>query len=220
MAIKNIETGEVTYEGRVLSISRSCDRVMSDIYADNVYATVVEDDGSLRKMWLYTNFELCTSPKRGEVDCTDAWRTFADAKRNLTSLKNEIDMNISTLDQVVQDKRVKAKNALLVIDNGDEVVVTRKSKGNQVGDTGKVFWRGTCRFTCKERYGFKSSDGKTHWVTKGSCKPTKVTQEQIMAAQNAAELSYRSEVGEKVAELQELYEIAQVTYNFASMAVH
>ena len=77
MAIKNIETGEVTYEGRVLSISRSCDRVMSDIYADNVYATVVEDDGSLRKMWLYTNFELCTSPKRGEVDCTDAWRTFA-----------------------------------------------------------------------------------------------------------------------------------------------
>lgn len=219
MAIINTETNEVTYEGRVLHITRSCDRVMSDIYADNIYATVVEDDGSYRKIWLYTNFELCNSPMRGEEDCTDTWRKFAESFRNLKSLRNEIDMYKDTLDEAIKNVRTKARNALLTIDNGDEVVVTRKSKDNKIGDTGKVFWRGKCRYTSKERYGFKSSDGKTHWVTKGSCKPTRVTQEQLDAAMSAKETAYRAKVASKLAELQKLVEIAQINYNFALMTV-
>ncbi|HEY9818673.1 MAG TPA: hypothetical protein V6D20_23130, partial [Candidatus Obscuribacterales bacterium] len=148
---------------------------------------------------------------------THAWRKFSEAHGDVKHISNSIDTMIATKAQRIKDVRNAAALKLKAVDNGDMIVVTRKGKGNEVGDQGKVFWRGECRFTGKERYGFKTSAGKTHWVTKGSCQPASVTSDAITAAKDAAELEFLNKFVADMTDLQAKLEIAQVNYNFASM---
>lgn len=214
MAIKNYKTGEVTYTGRVMHVSTSCERVMSDIYADVTKACVVEEDGSLKWITLSHGFELCSLTLRGEEDVHPYWSQLAGAWSNVKALKNELETADSRMARDITDKRYETQMGLCAIRKGDKLVVTRKYKNNIKGDTGFVFWVGHDRFSGAMRYGFKTEGGETRWISAGSARNAELSNAELVAACDAVEKEIRDQYAARKVCVEKELEVATEVYNF------
>lgn len=214
MAIKNYKTGEVTYVGRVMSVTTSCERVMSDIYADVTKARVVKEDGSVGCIVLSYGFELCSLTLRGEADLHPYWDSLNRAWMAVHELTRELETAASRMSHEIFNARTETKLGLCALRKGDRLVVTRKCKGNANGDEGVVFWVGYDRFSGKLRYGFKTDAGETRWISAGSARNASMSMEAINAELDKVELEIRNKYAEREICIHEQLEAVVPNYEF------
>jgi ribosomal protein L24 len=182
-----IEGSVVSYEGRVLEIYSREERVMSDVYADVSYARVIEDDGSVRSVFLRSHFELDVSERRATVDATPEWKAYH------ATYKAMVDASNAHARAVEWAKRAEkpVAPAFPRIKRGDLVMVTGKVAGLTKGDIVSVDWAGTSKFSDAERVGVMV-DGKRVY-----CPASKVCRvhsaEEMEAAETAAEVATAKE---------------------------
>jgi hypothetical protein len=221
MALVNKKSGEVRYEGRVVrDLGRRERRLMSDVYADVWSCLVVADDGRLVPFDYDSNFECWSDRYSLEVDLAPEWDVYREAAGDYFAA---IDALSSLKEKVSKRKRALAlaeKAAPSVEpDKGDEVEVTRASKGAPKGARGKVFWVGSCRFSGKPRVGFKGAGDKTYWsnavsvkVVGAEARAAKLKEakvEKAAARLEAAEWSLK-EVEKALPDLASLYAAARL----------
>ena len=152
MAITNRKTGTVTHEGLVLEAGLcQCDRVMSDIYADQWYALVWDPEkGEPRKVLTASSFELSTVSCTAEVDATPEVRAAYEGRL----------ARLEAAQKVANEARCRAaaeQHARELHDaptDGKRMLVVRSWKAVRRGTEGEVFWvRGN-------RVGLRTSDRK------------------------------------------------------------
>jgi hypothetical protein len=152
----------VTHEGRVLSHHVRETRVMSDVYCDCLYVTVIKDSGETETFMAKAYFELSPNRVSVEDDATDEARARVKVYRDLYSVKNAL--AAARADLAAAEKAIAKPKGSYSVKRGDKVVSVRKVKGCPKGTEGEVFWVGTCKFSGKPRVGFKDDAGSTYWV--------------------------------------------------------
>jgi hypothetical protein len=176
---------EVRYVGRVLSTHTRETRVMSDVYCDVTYATVIEDDGRTHSVGAIYHFEL-GYPARVVVDATDEAKALAAAY----TAREAARVSKETAEAAVAKAKADIANpkGTYSVKRGDTVVAIRKVKGCPKGTTGEVFWVGACKFSGKPRVGFRNAGG-TYWVNECSVEVPEALEKARAKAKAAAEVA-------------------------------
>lgn len=141
---------EQTHEGRVLDITRSEVRVMSDIWANQITATVLDEQGAVVTVDCGTDFELCARSGQVIVDAPeDALQAYQAAKA------------AKAAQQAADEVEHRARNLVLQVHVGSAVVVRR----------GRKVPRGTTGIVTRIMSGcyglratVKDNTGAAHWV--------------------------------------------------------
>ena len=148
--------GTVTYEGAVLAVESRTARIMSDVWAIEYYATVVEADGSTRNVTL-GNDEFYEYMSTATVDAPQAviekWKAEVKAAQER-----------ALAEEIARDRAARAENFCTRIDAGRKVVVVR---GRKV----KVGTKGTVKIVRSSGYGTSAllaTSGDDVWVNIGN----------------------------------------------------
>jgi hypothetical protein len=89
------------------------------------------------------------------------------AAGNVEVLVDETGEAIRPVDAEREARRAAEREAALAAPEytiGMVVRVVRESRGTPAGTTGRIFWKGTDRFTGGSRYGLKGPGGVAYWV--------------------------------------------------------
>lgn len=143
-----VETVDRLYVGATLALHWNSTRVMSDVWENLPYATVVDADGMVKVV-----HRDSTKHATDTVDATPAAIDAANAwllKAATAARKSDWDKKVAA---AVADAKALAK--------GKTVVVTRGRKV-PVGTTGELFWLGDGRYGL--RAGVRDASGTVHWT--------------------------------------------------------
>lgn len=166
--------GKVLYEGAVLSTSLSCERVMSDIYADVGRARVWDaEKGRVESVTYAYYFELGDNNGVAVVDATDEVKALSDAYyaggalgaayRSAEHAAGVAEREAAKAAAVAAKRADLLENAPKV---GDSVEAKREGRGCPKGTKGIVFWAGwSKRHDASWRVGFKDAAGLTYWMS-------------------------------------------------------
>lgn len=210
----NVETVTVTHIGRVLDSYFSCDRVMSDIYADVLWIKVIEDDGSVKNVYGKAYFECDTRQVSVTKDAAPEWMHLMQVRMELKSAER----NVVECDSAsIRDSEQAVAN-FCAPKRGEKVVVTRKGKNVKNGETGVCFWVGQSKFDNGMRVGFISDeDGVTKkYVGVGSCRHIDATKDALNSIRAAVMEGFKSEKDKAVT----AYEAALAKYNEVKVVTH
>lgn len=208
-----IETTTVTHVGRVIDTEVRCNRVMSDIYADCLYAWVIEDDGSMKSVHCKSYFECDTRKVSVTKDAAPEWLRLAAAK-TAVKLASE---KVVAQDRMAEHDSEQAVANLVAPKHAQKLVVTRKGKNVKNGETGVCFWIGQSKFDNGLRVGFISDeDGSKKYVGMGSCRHLGATKDVLETARKNAKDVYKDDKAEAVA----AYEAALLAYNEQKVVTH
>lgn len=206
------ENGLVTYVGRVVSVVKREERVMSDIYADVSYANVIEEDGSMKSLHLRSHFELCSSTRWAVADATPEWLAYAEAKARLGGAEQRL----AVAEKAVERAAKPVAPAIPAVAKGDLVMVSGKAEGLTKGDILEVVWAGTSRYSDAARVGLLVGGQKVY------CAATKVTRvgstaELETAEREAAEatVAHREAAAVSLTRALESLDVAKVLYEAA-----
>ena len=148
--------GTVTYEGAVLAVESRTARIMSDVWAIEYYATVLEADGSTRNVTL-GNDEFYEYMSTATVDAPQAviekWEAEVKAAQER-----------ALAEEIARDRAARAENFCSRIEAGRKVVVVR---GRKV----KVGTKGTVKIVRGGNYGTSAliaTSGDDVWVNIGN----------------------------------------------------
>lgn len=134
---REVESTKVTHEGLVVSESwTTCERVMSDIYADVSHVRVWNPETrTVETVTLGYHFELCSTFGRSVVDASP--EILAEVARQAA----EATARKAAADKAAYEAREAAREEARrnAPEHGKLMVVTRGRKV-PVGTTGKVFW--------------------------------------------------------------------------------
>lgn len=203
----------VEYTGRVVSTFLRCDRVMSDIYADVLYARVIKDDGSEMSVQCKAYFECDPRDVRVTVDVTPEWIQLYNAKNTVNAAQDAV----AALDRCASRDSEKAVARLLEPKRGEKIIVTRKGKAVKNGETGTCFWVGNSKYDNSVRVGFVSDeDGSKKYIGLGSCRHIDAVGTVLIAARKAVLDSFKDDKDKAVT----AYEAAVERYNEQKVITH
>jgi hypothetical protein len=204
--------GVVTHAGRVLSVSKREERVMSDVYADVTYADVVNDDGTCQEVQVRAHFECDTRIAYAVADASPEWRALAAAKAGLARAQYAV----KDASKLVASAARPVPPSLPTIARGDLVEVTGKVAGLAKGDLLTVAWAGWSQYSGAARVGFAVGAGKVY------CPASKVTRVCSTAELEAADLATernRESAALNMAEATAALAAAETVYQAALAAV-
>jgi len=80
----------VEYEGRVISVFQRDYRAMSDVYTMATFATVLQDDYSVKEILVNANFECDQSQGRAEVDISVELQAMLEFRAKVHAFEKEM----------------------------------------------------------------------------------------------------------------------------------
>lgn len=140
----------VSHEGRVVAKHSREERVMSDIYADVSYATVVNDDGSISSVYLKSHFECCPWTAYAVVDATPEVLALHAAYGARCSAENAVKVATALVAKLSKSAKPVAP-VLPGFSRGDLVMVTGAVPGLTKGDLVTLDWAGRSKFSGADR---------------------------------------------------------------------
>lgn len=210
----NEETVTVEYVGRVLKSEVRAHRVMSDIYADVLFVTVVKDDGSTMNVHAKSYFECDTRSVSVTNDLAPEWKNLMEAFQSLKAAERCV---VECDSICIRDSENAVAN-FCAPKRGEKIVVTRKGKNVKNGETGVCFWVGQSKYDNSMRVGFISDeDGVTKkYIGLGSCRHINATKEALNSIRAAVKEGFKTEKDKAV----NAYEIALAKYNEVKTVTH
>jgi hypothetical protein len=180
--------GEPEYVGKVLSIHTKVERIMSDVWDDVSYATVLEADGSTKTIcvggcefgWNY-KCEIDADPK-----VIADWNARVEAAAKAA---HEAQMKAEA-EQRAKQYEADCKRSALAPTKGRTVTVT-KGRKVPVGTVGVVTWEGTDSYRGEARIGIKDAAGHVHYTAASNAtanvnKPDGLTWAEFVEGQRAS----------------------------------
>lgn len=163
--------GKEEFIGQVLSTFTKCNRVMSDIYADEYYANIwCPEERKVKQVQYNSSFELVPHDQRGicTIDAPEEVMRIATTSK----IEQKLDCEIERFERKRKEAIAEFKSDM---NKGDEVEVF-KGRKVKVGTRGKIFWIGGSQYGT--RFGVATSerrdaDGKNIdvvWVAAANCR--------------------------------------------------
>lgn len=147
MGIRNIKTGEVTFEGAVLRVFYRETKVMSDVWANLQYAQVWDEEKQATRD---ISLGWDTPSSTAEVDVTPETQAKVDAFVALVARKRQERRNREAIRAALREHNEPR--------NGKQMVVARGRKVPK-GTVGVVFWLGQDSYG-NAKAGLRTSDEK------------------------------------------------------------
>jgi len=177
MAFENLKTGEITWEGCVLSQrTEHSVRIMSDVYSDCFYASVWDADADeVREIGVGTQEFGMTF--KVVVDATPEVRAAVADKEARVEAARVAAWNAAAPARAAAAAKAAAKadrdakaEVLSRFGRGDRVRVTaQRGRGAPpLGIEGKVIWEGVSNTYKNPRVGILDDLGEKHWTSRGN----------------------------------------------------
>ncbi len=157
MAITSINkdgSTEVSFKGCVVAVYKKEERVMSDVYADVLYAKVYKADAdTFEDVYVRAYFECDPGTSTATVDATQAIQDLYAAHQAVKAAEHALNE--------AKRSRTIALAALKAPAKGRTVKVV-KGRKVPVGTVGECFWMGSNDFGA--RVGIKDASGNKHFT--------------------------------------------------------
>jgi hypothetical protein len=145
-----------TFAGRVVALSSSVERIMSDVWATLFYAIVMVDEGEYREL-CYGNDDCGATRNSAEIDAT------AEQISMYVSWRKAEDDRFAAEQEAIERARREARAEMdrKAVKKGRTLRVVRGRKVKK-GTEGRCFWVGESQWG--KRVGMTLANGETVWI--------------------------------------------------------